>query len=115
MFKFSDLGSLLIGINLFGANCDGAIECAEVDLIKVDKELNNVYKKLNTKINNQQKEALKKAQRAWLQYRDSDLEFSSSLPSTAMGQHLIANELYEKTVKTQHRVHELTGYLSTFE
>ncbi len=114
MKKYFVIASLLIGISLFGSNCEGAIECAEVDLTKVDKELNNVYKKLNTKLNNQQKEALKKAQRAWLQYRDSDLEFSSSLPSTAMGQHIIANELYEKTVKTQHRVNELTGYLSTF-
>ncbi|MBA2943874.1 DUF1311 domain-containing protein [Paenibacillus sp. CGMCC 1.16610] len=41
-----------------------------------DQELNNIYEKLLTKLNAEDKESLIKAQRGWVQYQTNEIEFS---------------------------------------
>ncbi len=44
--------------------------CARQDFLAADKKLNTVYQKLSSELSVAHKSALKKAQRAWLSYRD---------------------------------------------
>ncbi|CAA6818015.1 MAG: Unknown protein [uncultured Sulfurovum sp.] len=80
------LATLVLATTLYGA--EGPIKCKEDgtqlemnkcahdDFLKADKELNQVYKALR-KVKKEDKlflKNLKKAQRAWLAYRDADLD-----------------------------------------
>jgi uncharacterized protein YecT (DUF1311 family) len=68
-------------------NCDNAVSqlemnrCAEQDASDADKQLNEVYQSTMKKLNAQQQNELKAAQRAWLAYRDADCEAESALYS----------------------------------
>lgn len=44
-----------------------------------DRELNIYYKKLSSKLNNQDKKTLKNSQRQWLKSRDLDMVFNSKV------------------------------------
>jgi uncharacterized protein YecT (DUF1311 family) len=51
--------------------------CLQQEYEKSDKELNVTYSQLMAKLDPEGKEMLKKAQKAWIQYRDADAEFSA--------------------------------------
>ncbi len=44
--------------------------CAKQDFLAADEKLNRVYQKVFSKLSSPHKSALKKAQRAWISYRD---------------------------------------------
>ncbi len=52
-------------------------QCFQQEYEKADKELNNVYQQLSNKLDPDGKEKLKKVQRAWLQFRDLEAQFSA--------------------------------------
>lgn len=60
--------------------------CAEQELKRVDADLNANYKKLQQALNTEQREALKKAQRAWLQYRKERCDFEYVAPTAPGGE-----------------------------
>ena len=54
--------------------------CADQELKKVDAALNTHYRKLQQQLEPEQREALKKSQRAWLQYREARCSFEALGP-----------------------------------
>ena len=79
------IGASIISTSLlFGANCADPQtnfemkECESIRLQKADKELNLAYKKLYAKLDNIGREKLKKAQKAWLSFRDANSDFSAN-------------------------------------
>lgn len=50
---------------------------AAAEFAKADKELNEVYAKVLGVLDDGSKEKLKKAQRAWVAYRDAEADFSA--------------------------------------
>ena len=54
--------------------------CADQELKKVDAALNTYYRKLQQQLEPEQREALKKSQRAWLQYREARCSFEALGP-----------------------------------
>jgi len=93
-------------------NCENAVSqldmnrCAEQDASDADKELNEVYRSILKKLNQQQQSELKSAQRAWLAYRDADCGAESVLyaggsvaPMTKLA--CVANLTRERTKEIQ--------------
>ena len=86
-------------------------KCAQDKYVKVDKELNQTYQKLMANLNdNQRKERLISAQRAWIQFRDQSCSYEASeaLGGTLEGL-LLTNCL---TRVTAERTSDLKEYLS---
>lgn len=52
-------------------------KCTAINLEREDRLLNQSYKKLRTFLDYSEKEQLKQAQRAWINFRDKSCEFSS--------------------------------------
>jgi len=57
----------------------GMVQCVGEAQGEWDKELNRVYKKLMGVLSAEEKEVLKNAQRKWLEYRDLEFTFTSTL------------------------------------
>lgn len=55
-----------------------ATGCAYRDWQAADAELNKVYRQLSSKLDAGQREFLKKAETAWIKYRDADCEYEDS-------------------------------------
>src|SRR5574341_1083599 len=72
--------------------------CAELE--KADKELNKVYKKILTEYKNDKLflEKLKKAQKAWLAYRDAHVESIYPEPDTSLKYGSAYGMCYCKTI-----------------
>lgn len=62
-------------IETSSGNTAKILEANEAEVAIQDKWLNESYKKLRAKLGEEQKEQLKKAQRAWLKYRELDGDF----------------------------------------
>lgn len=102
--------ALLPGYAAAGA-CDQILaqdrleSCLGDELSAADKQLNDVYGRLVTRLSAGQKLVLKKAQRAWLIYRDADCEMQ--------GEQAVGGQAYQALIisceieKTQHRIVEL--------
>lgn len=54
------------------------IDCAQERYQKADDELNEVYQELMSLLENERKELLREAQRAWLKFRDTTADFEAS-------------------------------------
>lgn len=59
--------------------------CASTELKIIDSALNSSYKKLQANLDNEQKNALTKSQRAWLKYREERCNFELIGPSAPGG------------------------------
>lgn len=81
---------ILLGLSLSSVcliaqadNCDhtrnslDAIHCNNLVYQKADKELNNTYKQLRTKLNTTQKKTLRTAQIRWIKARDAECTMNS--------------------------------------
>ena len=55
-----------------------ATGCAHREYQAADAELNKVYRQLMSKLDAEQQEFLKKAETAWIKYRDADCEYEDS-------------------------------------
>jgi uncharacterized protein YecT (DUF1311 family) len=100
----------------FAIDCTNAVttvdmkECASADLQKADKALNATYKKLMAKLDDKlSKEKLKKAQKAWIAFRDANAEFSADEARGGTMERLIYMETV--TYMTEQREKELARYL----
>jgi uncharacterized protein YecT (DUF1311 family) len=56
---------------------DDLTECLGAEFAKADQALNKTYRKLSLKLDADSKDLLKKAQLAWISYRDNDCRFES--------------------------------------
>ncbi|AIR61590.1 hypothetical protein LH23_13285 [Cedecea neteri] len=76
-------GLLLSGVAL-ADGCDSAAtqadmnQCYAAEYKKQDERLNKTYKEVMSRATDKQKEMLKKAQNAWISFRDADCDFMSS-------------------------------------
>ena len=63
----------------------GMINC-EIEAAKLwDKQLNEYYKELLKLLNKEEQELLKESQRKWIEYRDKEFSFSSTLYNNLEG------------------------------
>ena len=88
----------------------GMVECTQKAYDAWDKELNNVYKKLMTKLSNNEKATLKKAQIEWLAFRDLEFNNIDSIYDKLDGTMYIPMRLNEKVDVIKRRVLQLDGY-----
>lgn len=87
-------------------------ECAEREYIKLDNELNKLYKmKMSSLTNNDSKSYLKSSQLAWISFRDKDCLYQ--LSQNKMGGSI--SSLIKFTcmyVHTKRRIDDLNEYLA---
>ncbi|MFA6144155.1 MAG: lysozyme inhibitor LprI family protein [Sulfurimonas sp.] len=88
--------SLLVGSSLMALDCRNASttvdmkDCARIDYDKADKMLNAKYKQLMSLLPDAiVKDKLKKAQRAWIIYRDLSADFDSDAMRGGTGEGLL--------------------------
>lgn len=111
--------SFLMLINLYALDCKNAYstadmnECENLKYIQADKKLNETYKKLISKLDPEAKELLKKAQKAWIVYRDSNADFNADSMRGGSGQSLL--HISTSTDMTIKREEELSSFLRIYE
>jgi len=119
MKKYFIIASLLIGINLFGANCNNPTgreeinDCIFSSYEKADKKLNLTYGQLMKKLNPDMKANLKKSQKAWLQFVDTEREIEESVQclSSNCSNIVTFGTLETKTKRVIEREKELQQHL----
>lgn len=84
---------------------DQLTECLAEEFSKEDAALNKAYNDLKVRLGDDEKELLKKAQLAWLSYRDKDCEFQAL--AVAGGQAYQPTYISCQTDKTLRRTKEL--------
>ena len=96
-----------------GVSTLGMRSCYATAMEAWDTELNRVYQALRAELNEEEKEALLIAQRAWLAYRDSDFAFSKTMHANMQGTlwALVHDKHRMEVVRA--RTLELQGYLFT--
>lgn len=87
------------------------IDCHEQRYVNADKELNSIYRQAMTNLPDKEKQKLQQAQKAWLKYRDTSIEFviEQNRDTRSYGNIVIAN--YKATL-VEKRVKELKHLLS---
>lgn len=117
LLKSSMLMMLLISSSSF-ADCKKPMsqwemnECAYLEYKEVDKELNDVYKQLMSKLNASEKEKLKIEQRKWIVFRDGSARESISDISGTMASGIYSSSLAHHT---KNRIKELKALLAKKE
>ncbi len=117
LLKSSMLMMLLISSSSF-ADCKKPMsqwemnECAYLEYKEVDKELNDVYKQLMSKLNASEKEKLKIEQRKWIVFRDGSARESISDISGTMASGIYSSSLAHDT---KNRIKELKALLAKKE
>ena len=117
LLKSSMLMMLLISSSSF-ADCKKPMsqwemnECAYLEYKEVDKELNDVYKQLMSKLNASEKEKLKIEQRKWIVFSDDSARESISDISGTMTSGIYSSSLAHHT---KNRIKELKSLLAKKE
>ena len=117
LLKSSMLMMLLISSSSF-ADCKKPMsqwemnECAYLEYKEVDKELNDVYKQLMSKLNASEKEKLKIEQRKWIVFSDDSARESISDISGTMTSGIYSSSLAHHT---KNRIKELKALLAKKE
>lgn len=117
LLKSSMLMMLLISSSSF-ADCKKPMsqwemnECAYLEYKEVDKELNDVYKQLMSKLNASEKEKLKIEQRKWIVFSDDSARESISDISGTMASGIYSSSLAHHT---KNRIKELKSLLAKKE
>ncbi len=100
--------------NIFGApkiNCNNPIGsyeesyCSEMAFKKTDKQLNEIYKKYKSMLNNEEAKLLLKSQKGWIELRDGQCELLSYESKDTTGCLAEINDCFEEI--TAKRVKEL--------
>lgn len=81
------------------------IDCAGAHFETADRELNQVYQSLLSRLGEQQRAALRAAQRAWVAFRDAEARFAASVAEGGSLAGVI--ELAEKAALTEARIKAL--------
>jgi len=85
--------------------------CTEAAYDAWDAELNRVYKRCMKELNEEEREILRKAQRIWIQHRDSELEIFSMFAGKQQGK-LYRDAPIKLMEITRSRALQLDWYLS---
>ena len=93
--------------NEYGVFEDSA--CASEAFTKADKELNDTYKQLLAVVDEDAKQKLRAAQRAWVDYRDANAAFVYSIEGDGPAGRMVAWNDSER--QTRARVDELRNWL----
>lgn len=88
----------------------GMLECTDKAYNEWDNELNSVYKKLRAKLSGTEKSVLKKAQVAWIAFRDLEFKNIDSIYDKLEGTMYIPMRLNEKLEIVKNRAEQLNGY-----
>lgn len=89
----------------------GMTECMMQAATKWDTELNKVYQKLLGSLSKDAKEKLRASQRKWIEYRDSEIQFSNQFYHELGGSMWIPVKAEKILSLTKTRTLELEGYL----
>ncbi len=98
-------------------NCSKAITtpeikyCSQLSYKAADKQLNQVYQKVISSINGEQKQLLISAQQAWIKFRDNNCDFEVYGNRGGTGYEIFRNGCLERT--TKQRTKDLQDYLSS--
>jgi uncharacterized protein YecT (DUF1311 family) len=84
-------------------------ECVNRRYAEVDGELNQVYRQLLSQLGSKRQELLRKAQRAWIEFRDKNAAFVASEFLDGTLYPLL--EVSERTAMTERRVEDLRDHL----
>ncbi len=93
----------------------GMISCAQLGLEAWDETLNDYYQRLEDKLSREEFTKLRDAQRAWLKFRDAELNFMGDFYTNldgSMYRMIAANHALELT---RDRAIELWGYIQLVE
>ena len=91
----------------------GMTECVITATESWDKELNKNYKTLLGLLTDGRKVKLRESQRQWINFRDSELEFSRSFYGQMQGTIWISMAAQTRLDLTKRRIQELLNYIST--
>lgn len=84
--------------------------CSQQSYQTADKQLNQVYRQVNSSIRGEQKQLLTTAQQAWIKFRDNNCNFETYLNRGGTGYEIFRNGCLERL--TQQRTKDLQDYLS---
>ncbi|PKL83244.1 MAG: hypothetical protein CVV24_06025 [Ignavibacteriae bacterium HGW-Ignavibacteriae-3] len=87
------------------------LECTQKAYEAWDKELNIVYKKLMSKLSENGKSVLKRAQIEWIAFRDLEFKTIDSIYDILQGTMYIPMRLNDKMDLVRRRTLQLNGYL----
>ncbi len=102
---------LFISFSAYALDCNNANtqmemnQCSYLDYQKTDKELNKLYNQYRATLPPERKEQLKKAQLAWVKFRDLDCQYEMDFYKGGSIVPLIRNGCY--TVKTKQRIKDV--------
>ena len=115
IFLFLQMG--LVSADDCADNADQATmnACAAQSFEKSDKELNGLYKQIETRLADEAdaKRLLVAAQRAWIAFRDAECKFSSSAVAQGSAYPMVAAQCRDKLTKD--RIGDFKTYLSCEE
>lgn len=97
------------GIGLDAARA--SLACAERDVARNDKALNEAYRRLNAAVGNQpeERDALRAAQRAWITFRDAECDLRA-IDAGGAPQWVPVNRAQCVSALTAERTAQLQGY-----
>lgn len=93
----------------------GMRDCIAGALSAYDKEMNNVYQKLLSMLNETDQEVLRESQREWIKFRDKEYVTIESIYQNFDGTMYLPMKDLSRMDLTKHRVYELKSYYSLFE
>jgi uncharacterized protein YecT (DUF1311 family) len=93
----------------------GMMNCHDQAYKDWDAELNLVYKSLGKKLDKSGKMSLLNAQRAWMKYRDAEMETIDAVYGLLQGSMWISVIISEKSNIVKERALVLKGYLDTLK
>lgn len=81
----------------------------------LDRELNDAYRQLQSKLTGAQKSQLRESQKAWIQYRDKEIVFiDTNWTQQSFGSSsVVSRKAYRATI-VRERVEQLLGYLQNY-
>ena len=85
------------------------LQCEDQELQHYDRQLNSVYKQLMHKLPPEERARLKKAEKAWIAYRDLECDFEGFEMRGGSGEALLIQGCL--VVKTKNRLKELRQIL----
>jgi uncharacterized protein YecT (DUF1311 family) len=85
-------------------------ECLEIKYTDLDNQLNLAYTNLQKLTNDEQKKALKKSQRAWLNFRKAECDFAGVYGTISQ---IIVGSCY--ITLTEARIKDLKEYITQYQ
>lgn len=83
------------------------LECMNQEYQRLDEELNRVYADMMSRLNPDQRDALRQAQRAWLVFRDAEFRAQDALYDTLDGTMYLPLRIGHRSAIVRDRVKQL--------